>query len=544
MEDTPSSSVRGEFGGGDASGGGEASAPATQEVGGGGDGGGGDKDAAGEGRGGRDQDSENDSSSSSSESDADTAESKLTNGARRGRRQRRLERAMPGYRINRHIGHGSYGSVFDATELATGRHVAIKLVRRVFADAVNAKRLLREASILRALRHDNVMRVHRVVPLPSRADFRHLAMVCEFVETDMARLIHSEQFFTNDHIKHFTYALLRGLRFLHAAGVIHRDLKPANLLVNSDCSLKICDFGLARGHGRSDGPFTPPPQQQLPQQQLGGEATPAAVLAIAASASPEPASSASSPPSSSREAAQRAAVASAEIAAAVPLPPPPIRRQKTQHVQTRWYRAPELILEVRDYEGGIDMWSVGCVLAELLSMQKESVASARERAPLFPGDSCFPLSASNPRELSSATDQLNVIFGVIGTPQRADFHAIDGPARTYLERLPPRPAASLTERFPGADPNALDLLRQLLSFDPARRPSAAAAMEHSFFDRHTRARFEADAAPQPVAFDFEDESLSVPQLRARMEAEVDAYESMWRAETAALREAQTAGRHQ
>lgn len=69
-----------------------------------------------------------------------------------------------------------------------------------------------------------------------------------------------------------------------------------------------------------------------------------------------------------------------------------LKRDLTGHVVTRWYRAPELILLEKDYGPAIDMWSVGCVFAELLGMMKESAATYLDRQPLFPGKSCFPLS--------------------------------------------------------------------------------------------------------------------------------------------------------
>ena len=59
---------------------------------------------------------------------------------------------------------------------------------------------------------------------------------------------------------------------------------------------------------------------------------------------------------------------------------------------TRWYRAPELILMEKDYGAGIDMWSVGCIFGELLSMIREHVPNCLERKPIFPGKSCFPMS--------------------------------------------------------------------------------------------------------------------------------------------------------
>lgn len=66
------------------------------------------------------------------------------------------------------------------------------------------------------------------------------------METDLAQILKSDQPLTQDHTKFFIYQLLRGLKFIHSADVIHRDLKPRNLLVNANCDLKICDFGLSR----------------------------------------------------------------------------------------------------------------------------------------------------------------------------------------------------------------------------------------------------------------------------------------------------------
>ena len=91
---------------------------------------------------------------------------------------------------------------------------------------------------------------------------------------------------------------------------------------------------------------------------------------------------------------------------------------------TRWYRAPELIL-IQPYTAAVDIWSMGCILAELLSMQEGSVPGYQDRAPLFPGGSCYPLSGEGGSIKSDERlDQLNVIFGVIGTPSPEDIKSI------------------------------------------------------------------------------------------------------------------------
>jgi len=67
------------------------------------------------------------------------------------------------------------------------------------------------------------------------------------MEADLHQIIRSEQPLTDAHYQYFIYQICRGLKYIHSANVLHRDLKPGNLLVNADCELKICDFGLARG---------------------------------------------------------------------------------------------------------------------------------------------------------------------------------------------------------------------------------------------------------------------------------------------------------
>lgn len=69
-----------------------------------------------------------------------------------------------------------------------------------------------------------------------------------------------------------------------------------------------------------------------------------------------------------------------------------VKRELTGHVVTRWYRAPEVILLEKDYTAAIDVWSMGCIFAELLNMMKENAPTFLDRSPLFPGTSCFPLS--------------------------------------------------------------------------------------------------------------------------------------------------------
>ncbi|GMI32444.1 hypothetical protein TeGR_g3577, partial [Tetraparma gracilis] len=215
------------------------------------------------------------------------------------------------------------------------------------------------------------------------------------------------------------------------------DLKPANILLNEDCTLKICDFGLARG--------------------------------VDDDAMQKP--SASAPPGAGTPSGK------GEVPG-VPPTPKSLQRQLTKHVVTRWYRAPELIL-LQNYTSAVDMWSAGCIFAELLSMQEGSVPSYQDRQPLFPGKSCFPLSADRPTTYADQLDQLNVIFDVIGTPSDADISSI-GNVRDYLSKLEVKKSRGLDSLYKDADPRGLELLDLMLKFNPRKRCTVEEALAHPF----------------------------------------------------------------
>ncbi len=206
-------------------------------------------------------------------------------------------------------------------------------------------------------------------------------------------------------MQYFVYQVLRALKTMHSADIVHRDLKPANLLLNANCDLKVCDFGLARST-RSTNP--------------GG-----------------------------KEAGLM-----------------------TEYVATRWYRAPEIMLSFKMYTKvrvaspppphmrschlsfgvikyspvahthvvlqAIDIWAVGCILAELLNGR-----------PLFPG-----------RDYGH---QLDLILDVIGTPTLEEFYGITSRrSRDYIRALPIRKRRPFAAMFPKASPEAIDFLQKTL----------------------------------------------------------------------------------
>lgn len=396
----------------------------------------------------------------------------------------------PRYELIRILGRGSYGEVAQARDLyregkqtsGSQNFVAIKRITSAFDQEVDAIRIYREMHILRRLRgHECIIQLLDVIPPESDNldNFNDLYLVFEYVDTDLYKLIMSPQYLTTEHIRTFLYQMLTGLKYIHSFSVIHRDLKPANILLNEDCSLKICDFGLARIMHRED--------------------------------------------VSKQKKTMKNAADSSKIG---PVASPGLKRQLTKHVVTRWYRAPELIL-IQPYTSAVDIWSIGCILAELLSMQEGSVPSYEDRVPLFPGGSCYPLSEpeSGSAKDSERRDQLSVIFSVIGTPSDADIASIEK-ANNYIKSLERKPGKSLQSLYPAADANALHLLKQMLQFNPANRCTVDEAIEHEFLRDVRNKELETTAQEALEAPSFLDAPrIDIKELKRRTYEEVMWYQN-------------------
>ena len=143
----------------------------------------------------------------------------------------------------------------------------------------------------------------------------------------------------------------------------------------------------------------------------------------------------------------------------------------TQHVVTRWYRPPELMLTPDGlYTDAVDMWSVGCILGELLGRQ-----------PLFPG--------------KNFVHQLQLIFGVIGAPPDAETRRVrNRQARKFLESVRTKQKIPFTKVYTSAPSAAHELLESLLLFEPSMRLTAAASLGQRYFANLSYAR---DAPPDP-----------------------------------------------
>jgi len=291
------------------------------------------------------------------------------------------------YELKEIIGHGAYGVVCSSKDLKTDSMVAIKKIENIFEHRSLAKRTLRELKFLRYFQHENILSVERVMR-PHNENFNNIYLVSELMETDLACVIRSPQELTPEHCQFFIYQVLRGLKYIHSANVVHRDLKPRNLLVNSNCDLKICDFGLAR----------------------------------------------------------------------VDDPENADRTVMSNYVATRWYRAPEVILSRKKYTKAVDMWAVGCILAELLG-----------RKPLFPGRDSF--------------HQITLIVSILGSPPEKPHAPGDNSKEfDFVQSLPKKSKIPFVEVFPKASPLACDLLDKLLAFEPDDRYSVEQALRHPYLE--------------------------------------------------------------
>nr|CAB3263638.1 JNK c-jun N-terminal kinase [Phallusia mammillata] len=154
------------------------------------------------------------------------------------------------YQSLKPIGSGAQGMVCAAHDTILGQNVAIKKLSRPFQNPTHAKRAYRELILMRAVNHKNIIGLLNVFsPQKVFDEFSHVYLVMELMDASLCQVIQMD--LDHERLSYLLYQLLCGIKHLHSAGIIHRDLKPSNIVVRSDCTLKILDFGLARTAGGS-----------------------------------------------------------------------------------------------------------------------------------------------------------------------------------------------------------------------------------------------------------------------------------------------------
>ncbi|KAJ9529354.1 hypothetical protein QJQ45_013777 [Haematococcus lacustris] len=354
-------------------------------------------------------------------------------------------------------------SIAVARDLETNTKVAIKKIANAFENSVDAKRTLREIKLLRHLSHENIVQILDIIPPVTRTQFRDVYIVYELMDTDLHQIIRSPQPLSDDHCQYFIYdgwgcvQVLRGLKFIHSAQILHRDLKPSNLLVNANCDLKICDFGLARTAASNQEEFMTEyvvtrwyraPELLLSCSEYGNAIDVWCVLFSTSCL--RPCRHHCLPPSLCC-----ALWVAVEAQGSERLCPAPTLAPARSRLFTRR--------------------SVGCILAELLG-----------RKPLFPG--------------KDYVHQLNLITRLIGSPSEAELGFITSDkARRYIRALPRCERTDLRRLWPNANAKAsgrqrpgagtrpsvslnraVDLIDRMLVFDPSARISVEAALAHPY----------------------------------------------------------------
>jgi len=344
------------------------------------------------------------------------------------------------YQVREVIGEGAYGVVCSAIHKPTGARCAIKKIVP-FDHTMFSLRTLRELKLLRYFAEqgvsENIISILDIVKPSSYDSFKEVYLIQELMETDMHHVIRTQDL-SDDHCQYFVYQTLRALKAMHSADIIHRDLKPSNLLLNANCDLKVCDFGLARSVRTAE-----------------PNGTPTGFM--------------------------------------------------TEYVATRWYRAPEIMLTFKQYTKAIDIWSVGCILAEMLSGK-----------PLFPGRDYH--------------HQISLILDVLGTPTLQEFYDIGSRrSREYLRALPFRAKREFETLYPNANPLAIDFLKRTLTFDPKKRMTVEEALAHPYLANYHDPADEPTVPPLDEAFfDFDQrkDEISKDELKELLYNEIMAFHSV------------------
>lgn len=293
------------------------------------------------------------------------------------------------YEKQEKIGEGTYGVVYKARDTTTGAAVALKRIRLDSEEEGVPCTAIREISILKELRHENIVKLLDVCHSE-----RRLTLVFEYLDMDLKKYLERESGNLDAAtLQHFMFDLLKGIRFCHKRNVLHRDLKPANLLISRNKELKLADFGLGRAFG-------------IPVKKF------------------------------------------------------------THEVVTLWYRPPDVLLGSTQYGTPIDIWSVGCIFAEMAT-----------GVPLFAG--------------KNDADQLLLIFQFLGTPNNQVWPSINQYPNSsnmlskeeFLQDLHAN-CDEVMRTSPGYEklgPQGIDLLKKLLRYEPSERLTADQALEHPYF---------------------------------------------------------------
>lgn len=430
------------------------------------------------------------------------------------------------YKLLRVLGYGSFSCVCLALDTATGEEVALKRIGDVLHSPDQAKRVLRELSILRRTRHPNLVGLRDCFIQPSSTGQCRMmngklvnCSIDLYIATEFASggdLFHLRGQLTANEIASLLWQLLQALQYLHSLRVWHRDVKSQNAFLtieNGRKVVKLGDFGSARSAVSPLKFPCPERPEQSPQP------SPRPVLLPKDSFSRLPADT---------------DMADECMNDGKPVAPPQrngstgFKPPMTRVVATPCYRAPEVIMSRGRYTDAMDMWGAGCVFGELLQ-RLAYVGSATTPnlavAPLFairgmPKTPQDGETFGNPESLVTRRE-LEALFDVIGTPSWGDASSVEmEPWKKYLERLPGKAPSLYRKFYAAAGEVAVHLLTRLLDFDPHRRATCEEALRHEYF---ATTEFAADSMQSMYPYNDEndEERPKVGEALAHLEEKLE-----------------------
>lgn len=420
------------------------------------------------------------------------------------------------YHLKSLLAYGAYGTIAIGYSKNSNEELAIKKYYDVYSDIQESIHIIRELVILRHLNHPYIIKpIDLIQPFFGSRD---LYMVMEYFSMDLEYLIQQKISLSNMQIKKIMYCLLSAIGYLHSTGIFHRDIKPSNVLINNEFEIKLCDFDSSRFIQNL---ITKRPHlvdRIKEDKNPGSSESPNRCINKNIGLNELHFHKTSMPSFKNKEHEE----ANSEIEDESPkifIQKSPtlimnlkdkenvnelyffnkndlasylfknrenrkkIQRKLSKHVTTRWYRSPEIILCENEYDYKVDVWSAGCIFAELLNNKKENKSSYIQDFKLFKGGFCPPLSPTLPEKNSNLQkDQMATIIDILGYQDDQSLSFISDEKQIYeLKKYPRNSKKEWKEIFPCITKDEASLLSKMIEFNPYFRATAQECLQHPYF---------------------------------------------------------------
>lgn len=150
------------------------------------------------------------------------------------------------YKIETQIFQGFTRFVFRVRSLTDNKIYCLKQIQDIFKNPYTVLSVLREIKIIKALSSSGIVKVKEILVDSDCQNYKTVYLITEMMDSDLKNIIYSPQSLEMNTIRHITFQIVKTIAYLHRKNIIHRDIKPANILLNGDCKVKLCDFGMAK----------------------------------------------------------------------------------------------------------------------------------------------------------------------------------------------------------------------------------------------------------------------------------------------------------